>query len=211
MTTTTPRLDGDLDGSPEPVRVAVVFHSGYGHTRVQAEAVHRGASGVPGVAADLIPVDEVEARWDVLDAADAIVFGTPTYMAGPSAPFKAFLDATSPRWQEQRWKDKLAAGFTNSAGLNGDKLATLQALALFAMQHGMVWVGLGLLPGNHTSEGSAEDLNRLAGFLGAMAQSHADLPADVVPPLADQRTAEHLGARVAEAARRWRRSGVLAA
>ena len=148
MTTTTPQRDGDLDGSPGPVRVAVVFHSGYGHTRVQAEAVHHGASRVPGVEADLVPVDEVDSRWDALDAADAIVFGAPTYMAGPSAPFKAFLDATSPRWQEQRWKDKLAAGFTNSAGLNGDKLATLQALALFAMQHGMVWVGLGLPPGN---------------------------------------------------------------
>ena len=210
MTTTTPSTDGYLDGSGEPARVAVVFHSGSGHTRVQAEAVHRGAARVPGIRADLIPVDELESRWDVLDAADAIVFGTPTYMAGPSAPFKAFLDATAPRWQEQQWKDKLAAGFTNSAGLNGDKLATLQALALFAMQHSMVWVGLGLLPGNHTSTGSAEDLNRLAGFLGAMAQSNADQPADVVPPLADQRTAEHLGNRVAQAARRWRRAGVVA-
>jgi multimeric flavodoxin WrbA len=90
--------------------------------------------------------------------------------------------------------------------MNGDKLATLQALSLFAMQHGMVWVGLGLLPGNHTSEGSPDDLNRLASFLGAMAQSNADQPADLVPPAADRRTAEHLGARVARAARRWRQA-----
>lgn len=186
------------------VTVAVVYHSGFGHTRVQAEAVHRGAARVDGTTALLVPVEEIESHWGDLDGADAIIFGTPTYMAGPSAPFKAFLDATSPRWQEQRWMDKLAAGFTNSAGINGDKLATLQALSLFAMQHGMVWIGLGLLPGNHTSEGSPEDLNRLAGFLGAMAQSNADQPADVVPPLADQRTAEHLGARVAVMARRWR-------
>jgi NAD(P)H dehydrogenase (quinone) len=188
-----------------PTTVVVVFHSGFGHTRVQAEAVHRGAAAVAGTAALLVPIEDVDARWDDLDAADAIVFGTPTYMGGPSAPFKAFLDATSERWSEQRWRDKLAAGFTNSAGMNGDKLATLQALSLFAMQHGMVWVGLGLLPGNHTSEGSAEDLNRLAAFLGAMAQSNADQPADLVPPAADRRTAEHLGARVARAARRWRR------
>jgi NAD(P)H dehydrogenase (quinone) len=199
----------DTSGA-DPVRIAVVFHSGFGHTRVQAEAVHRGAAGVPGTLATLVAVDDVEAHWDDLDAADAIVFGTPTYMGGPSAPFKAFLDATSPRWQEQRWKDKLAAGFTNSAGFSGDKLATLQALSLFAMQHSMVWVGLGLMPGNHTSRGSAEDLNRLAGFLGAMAQSHADLPADVVPPESDRRTAEHLGQRVARAALRWRRAGLLA-
>ena len=147
-------------------------------------------------------VDDVDAHWDVLDDADAIIFGSPTYMAGASAPFKAFLDATSPRWAEQRWRDKLAAGFTNSAGMNGDKLATLQQFALFAMQHGMVWVGLGLLPGNHTSDGSPDDLNRLAGFLGAMAQSNADQGPELVPPLADRRTAEHLGRRVAELAGR---------
>jgi NAD(P)H dehydrogenase (quinone) len=185
-------------------RIAIIYHSGYGHTKVQAEAVHRGAQRVPGVAARLIAVEDHEQHWDALDEADAIILGAPTYMAGPSAPFKAFLDATSSRWAEQRWKNKLAAGFTNSAGMNGDKLATLQQLALFAMQHGMVWVGLGLLPGNHTSKGSPDDLNRLAGFLGAMAQSNADAPPDVAPPASDRATAEYLGQRVAEAARRWR-------
>jgi NAD(P)H dehydrogenase (quinone) len=195
---------GQTDGGTAPARVAVVYHSGFGHTRAQAEAVHRGAAGVPGVRAVLVTVGEHEAHWADLDAADAIVFGTPTYMAGPSADFKAFLDATSERWYEQRWKDKLAAGFTNSAGMSGDKLATLQALALFAMQHGMVWIGLGLMPGNTSSTGSPKDLNRLAAFIGAMAQSHTDMDADVVPPASDRRTAEHLGARVARAALRWR-------
>jgi NAD(P)H dehydrogenase (quinone) len=185
-------------------QVAIVYHSGYGHTRVQAEAVRDGVLSVPGVAAALIAVEEHAAHWDELDAADAIVFGAPTYMAGASAPFKAFLDATSGRWAEQQWKDKLAAGFTNSAGYNGDKLATLQQLALFAMQHGMVWVGLGLLPGNHTSAGSPEDLNRLAAFLGAMAQSPADLGPEAGPSASDRRTAQHLGRRVATMAAGWR-------
>ena len=185
-------------------KVAVVYHSGYGHTKVQAEAVVKGASAVAGTQVTLIAVEEHEKHWSALDDADAIIFGAPTYMAGASAPFKAFLDATSARWAEQRWKDKLAAGFTNSAGHNGDKLNTLQQFALFAMQHGMVWVGLGLLPGNHTSNGSPEDLNRLAGFLGAMAQSNADQGAEIAPPLSDRKTAEHLGSRVALAAARWR-------
>lgn len=185
------------------VNVVVIYHSGYGHTKVQAEAVQRGAAAIDGVEASLINVDSYEQHWATLDNASAIVFGAPTYMAGASAPFKAFLDATSSRWSEQRWKDKLAAGFTNSAGQNGDKLNTLQQFSLFAMQHGMIWVGLGLLPGNHTSQGSSNDLNRLAGFLGAMAQSNADQSSDIVPPLADRLTAEHLGARVAQAALRW--------
>jgi NAD(P)H dehydrogenase (quinone) len=122
------------DARPHPVTtVAVVYHSGFGHTRVQAESVRDGAASVPGTEVRLISVEERDDHWDVLDGADAIIFGAPTYMAGPSAPFKAFADATSDRWAEQRWKNKLAAGFTNSAGLNGDKLATLQQFALFAM------------------------------------------------------------------------------
>ena len=186
------------------VKIAIVYHSGFGHTKVQAESVRQGAAAIAVVEARLVSVEDYEAHWDVLDAADAIIFGAPTYMAGPSAPFKAFLDATSSRWAEQKWKDKLAAAFTNSASMSGDKLSTLQQLSLFAMQHGMVWVGLGLMPGNNHSKGSADDLNRLGGFLGAMAQSNADQSAEIVPPPADRATAERLGARVAEAAIRWR-------
>jgi len=183
--------------------VAIIFHSGFGHTKVQADAVQRGAAAVAGVTVHLISIDEIDTHWPVLDAADALILGTPTYMAGPSAPFKAFLDATSKRWADQVWKDKLAAGFTNSAGMNGDKLATLQQLNLFAMQHGMIWVGLGLLPGNTSASGSPEDLNRLAGFVGAMAQSNTDASPTEAPGASDQRTAEHLGRRVALASLRW--------
>ncbi|WP_306358097.1 MULTISPECIES: flavodoxin family protein [unclassified Nocardia] len=180
--------------------IAVVYHSGFGHTRQQAEAVRRGAAAVPGTEVTLVSVDEYDSAWAAIDAADAIIFGTPTYMGGPSAPFKAFLDATSGRWARQQWRDKLAAGFTTSAGVSGDKLATLQALALFAMQHGMVWVGLGLLPGDFES---VDDLNRIGGFLGAMAHAPADAAPEIAPGPGDLATAEHLGRRVAAAAMRW--------
>src|SRR5512147_2127240 len=134
--------------------IAVVFHSGYGHTQKQAEAVARGATPVAGVRVALIPVAEAEARWSEIDGADAIVFGAPTYMGSASAAFKAFMDASAKSWAAQSWKDKLAAGFTNSASQSGDKLATLQQLAVFAAQHGMIWVPLGLTPGNNSSKGS---------------------------------------------------------
>lgn len=184
-------------------KIAIVYHSGYGHTAVQAEAVYRGARKVSGAEVALIPAEEYDQYWDVIDAADAIIFGSPTYFGSASAQFKAFLDATSARWLEGRWANKLAAGFTVSAGMSGDKLATLQQINHFAMQHGMVWVGLGLPPGNNTSAGSPDDLNRLGGFLGAMAQADADVPPEVAPAGSDLGTAEHLGKRVAEAAVRW--------
>jgi NAD(P)H dehydrogenase (quinone) len=180
--------------------VAVVYHSGYGHTKALAEAVARGANAVAGAQAKLVPVEEAEARQAELDAADALVFGAPTYMGSASAAFKSFMEWSSKRWGAQQWKDKLAAGFTNSASQSGDKLSTLVQLAVFAAQHGMVWVGLDLLPGNNNSKGSVDDLNRLGSFLGAMAQSNADQGLEGMRD-SDLKTAERLGLRVATLAR----------
>lgn len=181
--------------------IAIVYHSGYGHTARQAEAVRRGVEQVAGAEALLLTVEEAQESWDRLEAAEAIIFGSPTYMASASAPFKAFMDATSNAVFAKgfAWKDKIAAGFSNSASRSGDKLATITQLALFAAQHGMHWVSLGLPPANNSSTGSEEDLNRLGIFLGAGAQSNADEGADLAPPAADLRTSEHLGRRVAEA------------
>ncbi len=182
-------------------KVAVVYHSGYGHTKKQAEAVAAGAASVAGAKVALIPVEEAEARAEELNAADAIIFGAPTYMGGVSAQFKTFIDWTSKIWFVGGWKDKLAAGFTNSASLNGDKQNSLQQIATLAAQQQMLWVSLGLPPGNNSSKGSPDDLNRLGASLGAMAQSNADEGPEKGPSASDLRTAEHLGRRVAELAR----------
>ncbi|MFZ5609303.1 MAG: flavodoxin family protein [Pseudomonadota bacterium] len=187
--------------------IAIVYHSGYGHTAKQAQAVAEGARRVAGAKVDLIGVEDLgddAPAWATLDAADAIIFGAPTYMGGASAPFKAFQDATSKRWMSQAWKNKLAAGFTNSGSHSGDKLNTLVGFVILAAQHGMHWLSLGLMPGNNSSQGSPEDLNRIGAYLGAMAQSNIDAGADLAPPKADLETAAHLGERVAKAAIRWR-------
>ena len=185
--------------------IAILYHSGYGHTAVVAKAVAEGAAQVAGTQVHLVPIEEFEANQPQIDAADAIIFGSPTYMGAVSGPFKTFMDATAKIWYGRGWQDKLAAGFTVSASQSGDKLATLQQLSVFAAQHGMVWVGLGLLPGNNNSKGSVNDLNRLGSFLGAMAQANADEGAEVTPPQSDRDTAAHLGRRVAEAAQRWKK------
>ena len=184
-------------------KVFIVYHSGYGHTKVQAEAVLTGAASVDGVEAELIDAKEAASNLDRIDEADAIVFGSPTYMGTISAEFKAFMDASSAKWMQQSWKNKIAGGFTNSSSQVGDKTGTLQALSVFAAQHGMVWVGLDLPPGNNSSEGSDDNLNRMGASLGAMAQSLADKGPDVTPPDADQRTARYYGERIAQAAIRW--------
>jgi len=186
--------------------VVIVYHSGYGHAKALAEAVARGAGSVAGANASLVPVSEVETRASELDGADAIVFGSPTYMGGVSADFAKFKDWTAKRWMSRIWQDKLAAGFTVSASWGGDKQNTLYQLLTLAQQHGMIWVGLGLPPGNNNSKGSSEDLNRTGASIGLMAQAHADQGVEGIGA-SEFRTAEQLGRRVAEAALRWRNSG----
>jgi NAD(P)H dehydrogenase (quinone) len=198
--------------SNSPARIAIAFHSGYGHTAKQAEAVAAGAASVPGAVADLIPLDDLtDDVWDRLAAADAIIFGAPTYMGSPSAAFKTFAEESVRAWADNlAWRDKIAAGFTNSKAMSGDKLNSLVDIAVFAAQHGMIWVGLDLYPGWAESTASIEDLNRLGSWLGAMAQSDADLSAEKAPPATDLRTASALGARVATVTLRHLR-GALAA
>ncbi len=189
------------------ISACVVYHSGFGHTAKQAEAVRDGLAQVDGVEASLIPVEDLgeesSPAWGKLDDAAAIVFGCPTYMGSLSAGLKTFFEATSGRWMEQKWADKIAAGFTNSGSQNGDKQNSLVSILTFAAQHGMVWVSLNVLPGNNSSTGSVDDLNRLGATLGAMAQSNVDVGPDVAPTKADLETAKKLGERVALCAKRW--------
>ncbi|MFI2761537.1 flavodoxin family protein [Streptomyces echinatus] len=189
--------------------VSIAYHSGYGHTAVIAEAVRAGAADA-GAEVHLIKVDEItEEQWETLDRSDAIVFGSPTYMGTASGAFHAFAEATSKRWFGQDWKDKLAAGFTNSGSKSGDKLHTLQFFQTLAAQHGMHWVNLGLLPGWNSTTGSENDLNRLGFFAGAAAQSNSDQGPEGVHK-ADVATAEHLGRRVTETAKVFARGRVAA-
>ena len=185
--------------------VAIVYYSSQGHTHAIAEAVADGATGVAGTTVSLLRLNDADiqnGRWAndattaACNAADAIVFGTPTYMGGYSAQMKAFIDACGGIWYQQGWKDKIAAGFTHSQGLSGDKLNTLQGLVINSMQHGMIWVGTGLMV-----EGpNPNDTNRLSSYTGAMAQTFP--PTNPVTD-GDKKTAAALGKRVAEAAARW--------
>ncbi len=181
-------------------RIAIVYHSGYGHTAKQAAAVHEGAASVAGTDASLLGIDAdgmlPDAAWEQLAAADAVIFGAPTYMGGASWQFKRFADASAKPWFGQAWKDKIAAGFTNSASINGDKFSTISYMITLAMQHGMVWIGTGLMPAN-TKASTRNDLNYLAGFSGALAQSPSDGSAEEGPLPGDLETARVFGVRVA--------------
>ncbi len=174
-------------------KVAVVFHSGYGHTQRMAQAVAEGAN------AQLVAIDAEgnlpEGGWETLAAADAIIMGSPTYMGSVSWQFKKFADASSKQWFSQVWKDKVMAGFTNSATMNGDKHSTLHYLITLAMQHGGIWVGTGMMPSNAKAS-QRNDLNYVGSSAGAMAATPSDASvAEMLP--GDLETAKQFGQRVA--------------
>ncbi|MBW9107451.1 flavodoxin family protein [Paraburkholderia phenoliruptrix] len=183
--------------------ISIVYDSGYGHTARVAEAVAEGAKE-EGADVRLIPVAEGPVDWALLEKSDAIIFGSPTYNAMISARFKQFFeDSTKAAWTPQKWRNKIAAGFTNSGAQHGDKLNALVSMALFAAQHGMIWVGLDMMPGNASSTGSENDLNRHGSWLGVMTQSNTDQSADLTPGRSDLDTASYLGKRVAQTAGRF--------
>lgn len=180
--------------------IAVVFHSGYGHTKRMAESVAAGAG------ATLVAIDAEgnlsDSDWETLNKADAIIFGSPTYMGSVTWQFKKFADASSKAWFTQAWKDKIFAGFTNSATMNGDKHSTLHYFITLAMQHSGIWVGTGLMPSN-SKAAQRNDVNYVGSFAGAMAQSPSDSsPEEMLP--GDLETAKLFGQRVAATAARFK-------
>jgi len=81
------------------INIVVVYHSGYGHTQKQAEAVLSGLIENSGVEAMLLPIDSEgnipDDGWESLATADTIIFGSPTYMGTVSWQFKKFADTIS--------------------------------------------------------------------------------------------------------------------
>jgi NAD(P)H dehydrogenase (quinone) len=185
--------------------VAVIYFSGANHTHLMAEAIAEGARGA-GASVDLLRIvgeQITHGRWKdeaflvTLNGADAIVFGTPTYMGGPAAQFKAFVDGASGIWYGQGWKDKIAGGFTHSGSPSGDKQGTLLYLATNALQHSMIWVGTGLMAGEN-------GVNRLGSYAGVMGQAYPDMTgAPATLDEGDRLTSMLYGQRIAAATQRW--------
>jgi len=193
------------------VKIAIVYFSKFGHTKLQAEAVRDGAASFSGAEVLLLDAAEAIKRIDELDSFDAIVFGTATYMGNIAAGMKNFLEATVTKWGNGKWKDKIAGGFTNSSNFSGDKFNTLVGLFTTAMQLGMIWVGVGDIVG--ANEPDAEStvngpspacINRNSASIGPMASSFG-VKTPAAPPPGDIETAKRYGLRIAQTAARFKK------
>jgi NAD(P)H dehydrogenase (quinone) len=188
--------------------IAIIYFSGTGHTHLMAEAIATGIHQKnPDSKVQLLRITGeqiINGRWkdatmvDSLNSADAIVFGSPTYMGGVAAQFKAFVDGVSSAWAQQLWKNKIGGGFTHSGGLSGDKQGTLIYLAINAAQHSMIWVGAGEMS-------QPNGVNRLGSYQGVMGQAVPDFTGTKAVELdpGDRLSCELYGQRIAEATKRW--------
>ena len=177
--------------------IAIVYHSAHGHTGHIAHHVLEGVHSVPGVRSDLRQAQELARTPDDLLPYDGLLMGSPTYLGGVAAPFKTFMDATGRLWKSHQLKNKLAAGFTVSSLPAGDKQSTLLSMFVFAMQHGMVWVGNPILPEQHGGVRYDEAANRLGSWSGLMAQAGHGSAADAFVP-GDTKTARMFGQHFAQ-------------
>lgn len=159
-------------------QMAVVYHSGHGHTEFFAQRVVEGARNVAGVEVTLLKADDLVTSPIELSTFDGLIWGSPTYFGGVSGPFKSFMDSTSPIFREQELRGKLAAGFTVSSLPSGDKQSTLLSMVVFSMQHGMLWVGNPLIPKSGIDAVANQGADRLGSWTGAMAQIDHRAPAD---------------------------------
>lgn len=159
--------------------ISIVYDSGYGHTARQALALAEGARRVPEAEVRMIAVVDGSMPWESLAASDAIIFGSPTYNGSVSARFKQFMeDSTNPAWSPQKWRNKIAAGFTNSGAMHGDKLNSLIAMQPFmdVLKLDGTLVNLGALNQLEGLSGMALGFGRksLAGsMIGGIAETQA--------------------------------------
>lgn len=178
--------------------LAVIYHSAHGNTELIAQFIAQGAADVTGVRTELLRAEDLVSSAERLLRFDGFIFGSPTYLGGVSGQFKSFMDATGRLWKTHALKGKLASGFTVSALPSGDKQSTLLSMFVFAMQHGMFWVGNAILPEQHSGVPFDEAANRLGSWSGLMAQAGHSAAATAFAP-GDIKTARMFGRNIAQA------------
>jgi len=122
----------------QSVRVLVAYYSLTGNTEQYAHGVAEGTKRVPGTVAIVKKVEEVS-KGD-LEAADAIVLGSPTYFANIAGRMKVVIDDWNWKWKVD-FTDKVGGAFATGAGQVGGKEHVVISLLLFMIHNRMVVAG----------------------------------------------------------------------
>jgi NAD(P)H dehydrogenase (quinone) len=141
------------------IEILVLYYSRYGATAEMAQHIARGIDAVDDCSARIRTVPPVstvcEATADDIPAAGppyatlddlqecaGLALGSPTRFGNMAAPLKYFIDSTSSLWLSGTLAGKPAAVFTSTSSLHGGQEATLLAMMLPLLHHGMLVMGL---------------------------------------------------------------------
>jgi len=144
---------------PNMPEVLVLYYSATGSVRALAQSVARGVDSVAGMRArvrtvpKVAPVVEQAApavppegapyveRRD-LEECVALALGSPTRFGNMAAPLKYFIDGLGAEWSKGTLAGKPAAVFSSTSTMHGGQEATLLAMMLPLLHHGMLIVGI---------------------------------------------------------------------
>ncbi len=184
------------------MNIAIVYYSMYGHIRAMAQAAAEAANQVPGVTATIYRVpetlpDEVLEKMgalessraqaavplatpDILAAAGAVLFGTPTRFGNMTGQMRQFLDSTGGLWAKGALVGKPAGVFTSSGTQHGGQESTILTFIPTLLHQGMVVVGLpytfqGQMGVDEIVGGSPYGASTIAGGDGSRMPSARDL------------------------------------
>ncbi|VAX22405.1 hypothetical protein MNBD_IGNAVI01-1209 [hydrothermal vent metagenome] len=115
------------------INILIVYYSSTGTTKKMAYGVKEGVERDSNATATLKKVNEVTSK--ILDAADGIILGSPTYWGNISNPMKEFLDNTG------FLGDKVGGAFSTGAMKTGGKEHVVVSLLLALLMKGAIIVG----------------------------------------------------------------------
>jgi NAD(P)H dehydrogenase (quinone) len=139
--------------------ILVLYYSRYGTTAQMAQQIACGIDSVDACAARIRTVPPVStvceatadtipdegppyATLDDLRECSGLALGSPTRFGNMAAPLKYFIDSTSSLWLSGALAGRPAAVFTSTSSLHGGQEATLLAMMLPLLHHGMLLLGL---------------------------------------------------------------------
>lgn len=175
--------------------IAIIYNNKNCFTKQLSDYIQIGIKA-ESMSSTMYEAEFISNNLNLLDKYEAIIIGTPTYFGNVSANIKKFMDSTTEIWDNGRWNNKIAAGFTHSSALSGDKLNALMSIFVFAQQHGMIWAGLDLKSNSRVS-GCDVELNKLGSWVGLMTESPKKYR-DNETNISDIKTAEYFGMRIAK-------------
>ena len=118
-------------------KVLILYYSRTGNTEKMARLIEEGAKEA---LAQTTVKPVTDASPDDLQAADAIVIGSPTYYGLPAAEIIKFLDDSVKL--HGKLDGKVGAAFSSSANIGGGNETVIMSLVEAFLVHGMVVQGI---------------------------------------------------------------------